>query len=222
MEFIAVLVLVAIAVVWALKKFLLDDQASGSASAPKETKVVPAAEMRQILQEIQEAESRGGSFWKEGADIAEAHGTTIWVVSDFYVAEGERRDAREERERTRVRKVLAEVPSTPTDLRVVTGARVGVVGSSHWVAKDELDAFEGTVYYLRREPSNRHDQNAIAVYGENRKFGYLSRASAEKYAPLLDRLGATFVVTRDLSLDGAYLLMPRLPTLRKLADGAVG
>jgi hypothetical protein len=42
---------------------------------------------------------------------------------------------------------------------------------------------------LRREPKNRHDRNAIAVYAfERTHIGYVSREEAEVMAPYLDRI----------------------------------
>ena len=39
---------------------------------------------------------------------------------------------------------------------------------------------------LRREPENKHDENAVAVYRHDKKLGYLPRGLAAKIAALLD------------------------------------
>lgn len=181
---------------------------------PKRTPT--GTDWQRIAREIIAAEKAGGSHWDEGAAIAESYGVTIWDAHDHYIAELDRIEAAEERERTRTKKVIATEPDNPVDLRTPEGVRVSIVGTSHWVEKEIADSFSGTEFYLRREPGNKHDANAIAVYGGNRKFGYISRAGAEKYAALFDSLGGTFVVTRDLSRDYLCFFMPRLPQLRKL------
>ena len=48
---------------------------------------------------------------------------------------------------------------------------------------------EGTSLELRREPRNRHDYNAIAVYFRNHKIGFLPKAANELAAHLMDEGG---------------------------------
>jgi hypothetical protein len=43
---------------------------------------------------------------------------------------------------------------------------------------------------LYREPQNPHDGNAVAVYADGQRIGYLSRGDAARYAPVLDYLWA--------------------------------
>lgn len=52
----------------------------------------------------------------------------------------------------------------------------------------------GTHVRLQREPNNKHDPNAIAVYAENarRKSGYVPRGTAKRLAKLIDE-GADLV-----------------------------
>lgn len=114
-------------------------------------------------------------------------------------------------------KVIVPLPESAIDLTTSDGIKSQIAGTSYWVESTDLRRFNGTVFYLRREPSNRHDPNAIAVYGGTRKVGYVSASQAEKYAPLLDQLGTEFVVTRDSDFyAGDEFFLPRIPALRKL------
>ena len=45
---------------------------------------------------------------------------------------------------------------------------------------------EGSTLELRREPRNRHDYNAIAVYYRNHKIGFLPKNANELAAHLMD------------------------------------
>lgn len=45
------------------------------------------------------------------------------------------------------------------------------------------------------ESKNPYDANAIAVYGEGRIIGHLSREDAARYRPAIARLAATAIVT---------------------------
>lgn len=51
----------------------------------------------------------------------------------------------------------------------------------------DREAYSGREYPLVREPENKHDSNAVAVYGRGRKVGYLSTAKAAGVGPELDR-----------------------------------
>lgn len=77
-----------------------------------------------------------------------------------------------------------------TDLRPLGGARLRVVGTTHWVPNSKRMTVGGDAYVLIREPKNQYDENAVAVYDATRKVGYLSRAKAAAYAPQFDRIGA--------------------------------
>lgn len=116
-------------------------------------------------------------------------------------------------------RVTAPLPVSAIDLTTSDGIKSRIAGSSHWVDANDLQKFNGTVFYLRREPANEHDTNAIAVYGGTRKLGYVPAPQAEKYAHLLDQLGTEFVVTRDTGFyAGDEFFMPRIPALRRLAQ----
>ena len=117
-------------------------------------------------------------------------------------------------------KVTAPLPESAIDLTTDDGIRSRIAGASHWVDSADLQRFNGTVFYLRREPANEYDANAIAIYGGTRKVGYVPASQAEKYAPLLDQIGTEFVVTRDTNFfAGDEFHMPRIPALRKLTQG---
>ena len=46
--------------------------------------------------------------------------------------------------------------------------------------------FAGAPLDLIREPDNKHDRNAIAIFYDDKQIGYLSADIANKYAPKLD------------------------------------
>src|SRR5699024_6134859 len=63
-------------------------------------------------------------------------------------------------------------------------------------------------------PDNKHDENAIAVYGGKRKFGYLAASAAKQYAPLLDQIGSSFIVRRNYRhYTGDSFYLPYIPVL---------
>lgn len=112
------------------------------------------------------------------------------------------------------------VPLAPEglDLRELESTRVRVKGTSYVIPDRLRENVGGTVYVLRREPSNVHDTNAIVVLWEGRKVGYVSAVKAASLAPLFDRLGGgDFVVsgmgayTRSTRL---WVDLPRVPALR--------
>lgn len=54
---------------------------------------------------------------------------------------------------------------------------------------------------LVREPSNKHDPNAIAVYAQNDKLGYVPRAENSTIAQMLDRGERLEAKISELSMD---------------------
>lgn len=111
--------------------------------------------------------------------------------------------------------VTRKVPEVLVDLRDEAERSFRVVGSSHWVPQDVVWQYQLNVFFLHREPDNPYDENAIAVYGGERKFGYLSAGAAAQYAPLLDQIGADFIVARDnKDLARMWFRLPRVPVLR--------
>lgn len=115
---------------------------------------------------------------------------------------------------------LAELdPADVADLRELPCTRYRIKGSAFVVSDLNRERFGGTEYQLRREPKNRHDANAIAVYGQGRRVGYISAAKAASIAPLLDVLpemaftvGGMGVVGNSIRL---WVDVPSLPALRQ-------
>ena len=105
------------------------------------------------------------------------------------------------------------------DLRSLASRRLRIVGVANYLRDRERSLFGGVEYRLVREPENVYDANAVAVYGQERKVGYLSAAKAASLAPLLDRLGeAAFAVSGCGVTEASARLwvdLPRVPELRK-------
>lgn len=115
--------------------------------------------------------------------------------------------------------VHRELPERLVDLRDGAERSFRVVGASHWVDRDEIWQYHIDAFFLHREQDNIHDDNAIAVYGGDRKFGYMSAGMAAQYAPLLDQVGPDFIVARcDGDLARMRFGLPRIPTLRTLIN----
>jgi hypothetical protein len=105
------------------------------------------------------------------------------------------------------------------DLRDLPSTRYRIKGSAYVVSDANRERFGGTEYQLRREPRNRHDALAIAIYGQGHKVGYISAARAASIAPLLDELpeiaftvSGAGVATTSIRL---WVDVPSLPSLRK-------
>lgn len=47
-------------------------------------------------------------------------------------------------------------------------------------------AFKGMEFQIKREPKNKADKNACAVFYEQKKIGYVPRKMAETMAPMID------------------------------------
>lgn len=102
------------------------------------------------------------------------------------------------------------------DLRPLGGMRLRVVGTAYLVPHSRRQDVGGYSYVLVREPSNRHDANAVAVYDATRKVGYLSRAKAAVYAPHLDRIGAPGYRVAGEPPAGSVKLWIVLPPIAKV------
>ncbi|TQL72764.1 HIRAN domain-containing protein [Enteractinococcus coprophilus] len=112
-----------------------------------------------------------------------------------------------------------EIPSVAIDLRHDAERVFRVVGSSHWVDPDTMGKYVADYFFLHREPENEYDTNAVAVYGGDRKFGYLKAAAAAEYAPLFDQIGSDFIVARDqIYYGGDQFRLPHIPILRKMLE----
>lgn len=72
-----------------------------------------------------------------------------------------------------------------------------------------------------REPKNKWDTNAVAVYGKGRKVGHLSEAKVAALAPILDQLSFdAYRVTGAAPADNSirmWIDVPAVPKLRALA-----
>jgi HIRAN domain len=86
----------------------------------------------------------------------------------------------------------------PTPVILPGGIEVGVVGESHY--QDALTAIAGgkrpdganlqTQAALVFEPTNPYDPDAVAVYVDGHKVGYLPRPAAQAYGPVGRQLAA--------------------------------
>ncbi len=80
------------------------------------------------------------------------------------------------------------------DLRGLDSHRARVEGTQYRAHDHERLSIGDRMYVLRREPRNKRDTSAIAVYARGRGVGYVSPARAAVIAPLLDRIGGAAVV----------------------------
>ncbi|MHC6592915.1 HIRAN domain-containing protein [Arthrobacter sp. C152] len=67
--------------------------------------------------------------------------------------------------------ILDEAAVSILDLRELPSSRFRIVGSAYWVTDSGRYKHGGTEYLLVREPKNKWDANAVAVYGKGRKIG---------------------------------------------------
>ena len=104
------------------------------------------------------------------------------------------------------------------DLTSLDSKRLRIRGTYAYVPDSKRSEFGGTEYLLVREPTNAHDASAIAVYGRQRKIGYVSAAKAAGLTPLLDQCTDCdgFVVTGTSTSDTSIRLWVDLPTLPAL------
>lgn len=95
------------------------------------------------------------------------------------------------------------------DLQAVPSTRMRIRGTSYASSK----VVGSTKYLLLREPYNRHDEYAVAVYSGGLKAGYVSAAKAAVIAPLLDQLKQdAFLLGGDIDFN---VDVPRVPSLRE-------
>lgn len=66
----------------------------------------------------------------------------------------------------------------------ITGIYYSDIKNNNYELWGELE--NGTELKLKREKENQYDSNAIAVLFKNTKIGYIEKAIAEKYAPIID------------------------------------
>lgn len=104
----------------------------------------------------------------------------------------------------------AEDVAYPPNLPTVSGKIRGIS-----YATSSVDIFKGTCRLIP-EPDNSYDKNAVLVFFDDRKGGYIPAGRAQSYAPLLTQLGAPLVVTYRRHSDTAYprIDLPSVPALR--------
>lgn len=121
-----------------------------------------------------------------------------------------------------VKKVmLDEAAVSILDLRELPSSRFRIVGSAYWVTDSGRYKHGGTEYLLVREPKNKWDANAVAVYGKGRKIGHLTEAKAAALAPIFDelgfgayRVGGTAPAPNSIRM---WVDLPAIPQLRAFA-----
>ncbi|MFF9565189.1 HIRAN domain-containing protein [Leifsonia sp. NPDC014704] len=104
------------------------------------------------------------------------------------------------------------------DLTGLESVRLHIRGTYAYVPDSRWADFGGTEYLLVREPTNTNDASAVAVYGRERKVGYVSSSKAASLAPLLDQLDDCdgFVVSGASTSDTSIRLWVDLPTFPAL------
>lgn len=76
-----------------------------------------------------------------------------------------------------------------------------IVGMSYAKAEDFVKSLQaGAAAVILREPNNEHDPNAVAVWIEGRKVGYIPRKENAVLAQFIDQTGAD---VGDLAMDSA-------------------
>jgi hypothetical protein len=142
--------------------------------------------------------------------VAEDDGTTFadWV-------EGMETKNRESAPSSRTKKsVVDEDELSVLDLRAIPSVRARIVGTGNYVSDRQRDTFGGSEYLLVREPRNKHDSNAVAIYGKGRKVGYVSASKAASIAGMLDALNfEAFKVGGEGTASNSSRLWADLPTV---------
>ncbi|MCY0906203.1 HIRAN domain-containing protein [Arthrobacter sp. H14-L1] len=118
-----------------------------------------------------------------------------------------------------VKKVmLDEAALSVLDLRELPSSRFRIVGSAYWVTDSARYKHGGNDYVLVREPKNKWDANAVAVYSKGRKVGYLAEAKAAALAPIFDELAFDAYKVGGTSPQGnsrrMWVDVPAIPKLR--------
>ncbi|MDN4479914.1 HIRAN domain-containing protein [Demequina muriae] len=132
-------------------------------------------------------------------------------------AERDRRSGWRERTRT-----LDIDPERVVDLRPLGGTPWKVVGAGHWLSDRERDLLRPGWFVLHREPENPYDSDAVAVYLDCRKIGYLTKAKAKAHSPILATFPADgFEVDATISGRNVLVTLPQPSVLRRFANRAV-
>lgn len=111
------------------------------------------------------------------------------------------------------------------DLRELQTVRARIVGSGFWVTTHERTVYGGMDYLLVREPENKHDENAVAIYGKGRKVGYVTTSKAAAMSSLLEAMGYDRYLIGGAGVDPnsskLWADLPSIPALRKFAKNHV-
>lgn len=103
----------------------------------------------------------------------------------------------------------------PASFQGLSVKRVRAVGQGFYLTWQERESLALDEVVAVRDPENPVDPNAVAIvrWDDGRKLGYISRAQAAGYAPLIEQVGA---LRLDCRVDGSrlWLHLPRLPELR--------
>ncbi|MET4620423.1 hypothetical protein ABIE18_001872 [Arthrobacter sp. 2762] len=127
-----------------------------------------------------------------------------------------------EPKRPGVKKVMLDEEGLSVfDIRELPSSRYRIVGSAYWVTDSGRYRHGGSDYLLVREPKNKWDANAVAVYGKGRKVGHLTEAKAAVLAPIFDelgfdayRVGGAAPAPKSISM---WVYLPALPKLKAFA-----
>jgi hypothetical protein len=95
---------------------------------------------------------------------------------------------------------------------------VRCVGMGHYLSTAERNRLNLSIAIAVPEPTNRVDKSAVAIINhDGRKLGYLSKAQAASYAPIIAKMGA---LQLDCRMDGSQIMLslPTLPALRSAAS----
>ena len=109
------------------------------------------------------------------------------------------------------------------DLRPLGGKMWRAVGAFGWLSDRERRALRAGWFVLKREPQNPYDVNAVAVYLDCRKVGYLSAAKAKALSPLLAAIPADgYEVSGEVRNRTAYVALPTPSALRLFVGRSAG
>ncbi|WP_139199402.1 HIRAN domain-containing protein [Curtobacterium sp. MCBA15_013] len=160
----------------------------------------------------------GETVTRTGPDGRKQSGAIARSFSEGVAEADERQGRASSRGSSRIVPAYLDERLPRIDLRELPSSRFRIVGTSYWLRDDDRARYGGQVYELVREPENKHDENAVAVYGRGRKIGHLSAAKAAALAADLDRLGpASFVVSGETVSEASMKMwvdIPRVPGLR--------
>lgn len=88
--------------------------------------------------------------------------------------------------------------------------RIIVVGTEYYTGAARIKEGMQKPLTLVREPKNKFDKNAVAVFDGTHHVGYISQFQAKRYKRIVEDAGGTLTVMayRDQYI---YVLLPRIP-----------